>query len=115
MTLTRGIPTGFPIGATVTEDWIHDTDLPCEPMGSGRIATGSVRKSATFWKIFTKSSWVLSWIEKGYGLQWIDGAPPPKISRNSPSALAHESFVTSAVEEMLAAGAISILPKVEMP
>ncbi len=37
-------PTGFPIGAAVTEDWIHDTDLPCEPAGSGQITTGSVRK-----------------------------------------------------------------------
>ncbi len=53
-------PTGFPIGAAVAEDWIHDTDLPREPVGSGRIATGSVKKSAAFWKIFTKSSWVLS-------------------------------------------------------
>ena len=42
-------------------------------------------------------------------------APPPKISRNSPSALAQESFVTSAVKEMLAAEAISILPKGERP
>jgi len=30
-------------------------------------------------------------------------------------ALAHESFVTSAVKEMLAAGAISTLPKGERP
>jgi hypothetical protein len=39
----------------------------------------------------------------------------PKIAKNSPSALAHESFVTSAGEEMLAAGAISILFKGERP
>ncbi len=58
---------------------------------------------------------VLSWIEKGYELQWINWAPPPKIEKNSPSAIAQESFVTSAVEEMLAAGAISILPKGERP
>ncbi len=37
-------PTGFSIGAAVTEDWIRDTDLPCEPVGSGRIAKGSVKK-----------------------------------------------------------------------
>ena len=58
---------------------------------------------------------MLSWIEKGYELQWIDGAPPPQIKKNSPSALDHESFVTSAVAEMLAAGAISIFPKGERP
>ncbi len=106
-------PLGFPIGVAVAEDWIHYTDLPCEPVGSGQIATGSVRKLAAFWRTFTKSSLVLSWIEKGYELQWINGAPPPNISKNSPSALAQESFVTSAVKEMLAARAISILPKGE--
>jgi hypothetical protein len=37
------------------------------------------------------------------------------MSRNSPSALAHESFVTSAAKEMLAAGVISILPEGERP
>ena len=37
------------------------------------------------------------------------------ISRNSPSALAQSSFVTFAVEEMLAAGAISIFPEGESP
>ncbi len=90
-------PAGFPIGDAVAEDWIHDTDLPCEPVGSSQIATGSVKKSAAFWRTFTKSSLVLLWIEKGYELQWINGAPTPRISKNSPSALAHESFVTSAV------------------
>ena len=39
---------GFPIGVSVTEDWIHDPDLPWELVGSGKIATGSVRKSAAF-------------------------------------------------------------------
>ena len=114
MTLTRGLPR-LPIGATIVEDWIDDLDLPCEPVGSGQIATGSVRKSAAFWRTFTRSSLVLSWIEKGYELQWIDGAPPPQIKKNSPSALEHGSFVTSAVAEMLAAGAISIFPKGERP
>jgi len=80
-----------------------------------QIAMGSVSKSATFWRTFTKSSWVLAWIEKGFELQWIDGAQPPKIAKKSPSSLAQESFVTSMVDEMLAAGAISILPKGERP
>ena len=41
-------PTVFSIGAAVTEDRIHDTEMPCELVGSGRIATGSVRKIAAF-------------------------------------------------------------------
>ncbi len=87
----------------------------CEPVGSGPIATGSFIKLAAFCRTFVKSSRVFSWIEKGYELKWIDGAPAPRISKNSPSALAHKSFVSSAIKEMLAAGAISILPKGERP
>jgi hypothetical protein len=87
----------------------------CEPVGSGPIATESVRKSTAFWRTSVQSSWVLSWIEKGYELQWIAEAPAPRISKNSPSALAQACFVTSAVEEILAAGAISIFPEGERP
>jgi hypothetical protein len=94
---------------------LNDLDLLCEPVGSGPIATGSVSKFVAFWRTFVKSSWVLSWIEKGYELQWIDRPRAPKIAKNSASALAYASFVTSAVDEMLAAGAISILPKGERP
>jgi hypothetical protein len=34
--------------APVAEDWIHDTDLPCEPVGSGQIAMGSVKQVSSF-------------------------------------------------------------------
>ena len=61
-------PAGFAIGVAVTEVLIYDTDLPCEPVGSVRIATGSVTKLAAFWRTFAKISWILSWIEKGYEL-----------------------------------------------
>ena len=74
-------PAGFPISVAVAEDWIHDTDLPCEPVGSSQIATGSVKKLAAFWRTFTKSSWVLLSIEKGYELQWIDGRHPQRSQR----------------------------------
>jgi hypothetical protein len=55
------------------------------------------------------------WIEKGYELQWTDKPLAQRIAKNSASALTHASFVSSAVEEMLAAEAISILPKGERP
>ena len=90
---------------------MKDPDLLYEPVGSGPIATGSVKKSPVFWRTFVKISWVLSWIKKGYELQWVDKPPAPRIAKNSASALAHVSFVTSAVDEMLVAGAIFILPK----
>jgi hypothetical protein len=60
-----------------------------------------------------KRSWVLSCIEKGCELPWIDRALTPKIAKYSHSALAHEGFVTSTIEEILEAGAISNLPKRE--
>ncbi len=73
-------PASFPICVAVEEVWIHDTDLPCEPVGLDQIATGNVRKLAAFWRTFTTSSSV--------ELQWIDGAPPPQIAKNFPPALA---------------------------
>jgi hypothetical protein len=51
----------------------------------------------------------MSWIDHGYELQWLNGAPAHKEARNSPSALAHAEVVTSALSEILAAGAISKL------
>ncbi len=41
-------PAGLPIDDAVAEDWIHDPDLICEPVGSSQIATGRVKKSAAF-------------------------------------------------------------------
>ena len=55
---------------------MNDPVLLCEPaVGSGRIATGSVKKFAAFWRTFVISSWVLSWIEKGYELPWVNKPP----------------------------------------
>ena len=52
----------------------------------------------------------MSWIDNGYELLWSEGAPAAREVPNSPSALAHEFFVTPALSEMLEAGAISKLP-----
>jgi hypothetical protein len=52
----------------------------------------------------------MSWIENGYDRLWSEGAPARREVPNSPSALAHEYFVTPALAEMLEAGAISKLP-----
>ncbi len=84
-------------------------------MGFGPIATGSVKKIAAFWRTFVRSSWVMSWIDHKYELQWLNGAPAHKEVRNSPSALAHAEFITSTLSEMLAAGAISKLPTGHKP
>jgi hypothetical protein len=52
----------------------------------------------------------MSWIDNGYELLWSKGAPARREVPYSPSALAHESFVSPALVEMLDAGAISMLP-----
>ena len=57
-----------------------------------------------------KSSWVMSWIDNGYELLWFEGPPARREVSNSPSALAHESFVSPALSEMLEARTISKLP-----
>ena len=54
----------------------------------------------------------MSWTENGYELLWSEGAPVRREVPNSPSALAHESFVSPALVEMLEAGAILKLPVV---
>ena len=75
-------------------------------MGSGSIETASVKANASFWRTFVKSSWVMRWIDNGYELLWSEGAPARREVLNSPSALAHEDFVTPALAEMLEARAI---------
>ncbi len=92
------------------EDSTSNPELTCEPVGSGPIATSGVKKNAAFWRTCVRGSWVMRWIDHGYELQWTNGSPVPKEARNSPSALAHAEIVTSALSEMLAAGAISKLP-----
>ena len=64
------------VGGKGKEDWISNPDLVCEPVGSGSIATGSVKANASFWRSFVKSSWVMSWIDNGYELMWSVGAGP---------------------------------------
>ena len=52
----------------------------------------------------------MEWIDCGYKLMWEQAAPAPKEAPNSPSAGAHGEFVSSAIEEMLLAGAVTRLP-----
>ncbi len=103
------------VGSEEKEDWVNNQDLVCELVGSGSIATGSVNENASFWHAFVKSSRMMSWIDNGYELLWFEGAPARREVSNSPSALAHEGFVSSALAEMLEAGAISKLPVGYMP
>ena len=57
----------------------------------------------------------MDWIENGYRLLWSVAPPPAKEMANAPSALEHSAFVSAAVSEMLAAGAVTLLPPGEKP
>ena len=57
----------------------------------------------------------MDWIEKGYRLLWTVAAPLAREMTNAPSTADHRDFVSSAVDEMLAGGAVTLLPPGEKP
>jgi hypothetical protein len=78
-----------------------DYEQPFEPAVSELLATGSVMKCAKFWRTFVRSSWVMQWIDYGYPLVWLDGAPACIEFKNNLSAVQHDVFVPGAVSEIL--------------
>jgi hypothetical protein len=86
-----------------------DVELPWEPAGHGAIATCGITKCQEFWRTFVRSPVVMSWIEEGYRLLWTVSPPARREFANAPSALEHSDFVSGAVEEMLAADAVTLL------
>ena len=89
--------------------------MPCESAGHGAIATGSVQSCKEFWRTFVRSVLVMDWIENGYRLLWTEAAPQIKELANAPYANEHRDFVSTAVVEMLAANAVTLLPPSEKP
>jgi hypothetical protein len=57
----------------------------------------------------------MKWIDHGYDLVWDKHPPIAREMQNSHSSLEHQDFVTGAVEEMVKAGAVSILPSGTIP
>ena len=57
----------------------------------------------------------MEWIEDGYRLMWTVSPPESKEFDNTLTAWEHRAFVSGAVEEMLAAGAVTLLPEGERP
>jgi hypothetical protein len=103
------------VGARIDNAEGDDDELPWEPAGHGDIATGSINKCQEFWRTFVRGPVVMSWIEEGYRLLWTVSPPPRREFANAPSALEHSDFVSGAVEEMLAADAVTLLPPGEKP
>ena len=57
----------------------------------------------------------MKWIDHGYDLVWDKHPPIAREMQISHSSLEHQDFVTGAVEEMVKAGAVSILPSGTIP
>lgn len=68
-----------------------------------------LRSRAAFWRTFTVSTLVLSWVLAGVQLQWGDRGPPadPIEHENHGSCVLHADFLDEAVAKLLAKGAIA--------
>lgn len=76
------------------------------------VMHGRLKRNASFWRKFTRSSMVLSWILFGFTLRWVNNQPPPPIHQNNHnSAFENACFVTSSVEELLATEAAASATK----
>ncbi len=65
--------------------------------------------------MFVLSPVVQEWIDNDYKMLWETSAPATKESQNTPSAFEHMEFVTCAIGEMVEAGALIHLPKIQRP
>ena len=92
-----------------------DEELPYEPAGHGKIATGSVSSCSPFWRSFVRNFVVIHWIEFGYRLLWTIEAPQRREMQTSYSASEDHEFVSNAVAEMVAETVVTMLPPGEKP
>jgi hypothetical protein len=83
--------------------------------GHGAIATGSITKCQEFSQTLVRSPVVMTCIEEGYRHLWTVSPPRRRKFANAPSAMEHHEFVSGAVEEMLAADVVTLLPPGEKP
>ena len=79
------------------------------------VATGNLANCAAFWRTFVRNSIAITWIEEGYRLLWTTVVSTRKKTFNAPLAIEHSAFASGAVAEMLAAGAVALLPRGEKP
>lgn len=71
--------------------------------------SGRLRSRLSFWRSIGASPLVLSWLEHGYEIPWLNGvAPRPCVMRNHASALRYGFFVDEALSELLSAGCVRV-------
>jgi len=93
----------------LSEEELRDAEPEVEQGTPVRMVAGRLRARTEYWETFVVSSYVLSWIQKGFPLRFQNGVePPPVRMRNHASALAHGDFVSTAVHECLAMGAVRL-------
>ena len=93
----------------LSEDELRDAAPEVEQGTPVPRVAGRLRARLAFWKTFAVSSIVLSWIAVGFPLRFEGGIPPPPVHlRNHASSLTHTDFVTGAVRECLAMGAVRV-------
>lgn len=67
-----------------------------------------LRRCRAFWATFVQCAFVMSVLTTGYRLPWAAGPPLPTRLPNHSSAEQHAAYVTSAIEALLAKGAIAV-------
>ena len=65
-----------------------------------------LKNHLSFWKTFVVSTLVLSWIQFGYNLKWLDGPPAPKVHENHKSCEKHAAFIDTTIADLIAAQSI---------
>jgi hypothetical protein len=76
---------------------------PCPGKPVVPIMQYRLRNCLPFWKTFTRSTLVLTWIASGFDFRWLPstGPPPaPHFSPNRPSLLPHASFAWETVTSL---------------
>ena len=65
-----------------------------------------LRNCLPFWKTFCQSILVLSWIEFGFDLRWINGPPGPYFLPNHRSAFENFDLVSLSIHNLVLAGVL---------
>ncbi|KAK3265004.1 hypothetical protein CYMTET_26288 [Cymbomonas tetramitiformis] len=101
----KGRTKGLGRGLELSEEEIGEAIPLCEQDVPVPRVAGRLRERASFWRTFVRSSYVMSWIERGFNLKFKDGRAPPRVHLpNHVSAVRHTAFVTDAVQECVLMG-----------
>ncbi|KAK3243733.1 hypothetical protein CYMTET_46629 [Cymbomonas tetramitiformis] len=107
----KGRTKGLGRGLELSEEEIGKAIPLCEQDVPVPRVAGRLRERASFWRTFVRSSYVMSWIERGFNLKFKDGRAPPRVHLpNHVSAVRHTAFVTDAVQECVLMGALREVP-----